>query len=526
MRKLLIALSLLICQISFSQTGKKISELTSRTPSFLSTEYFPITYSGLNYKVSLFDLRKMITATAPLVYDNSTGVLSLSTLSNSALTNSTISGIALGGTLYNLTPGWGLTGVAYNGSAARSLIVDSTAVTTPYYVSQHGGSGGSAVGWLADVRVSNGDGEEVTLSGAQTVNGISVTTGDRVLVWDNANQAKSGIYVVNTSGAWARATDADSPSEIIGAKVMAREGPNNGGYNGLYDFYRNLNNTTGQYVVDTVGGAGTDAIYFRPIRYGAAPVTQGYVDAADGGLQTQINFLQSGKEPLRYKVYRVILRGDDPPSIISTITDDFSDTPVLARTSFGIYTLTSTDFGSDANNVPPIIKSFAYVGSSGYGSILKGSLTAPNTYTLETILSNGTNDDINSIFGVDVEIEIRVYAIDQPSPNFPFSTRPRTLALTLTQSGVDDPTVDAEAVNEVGQYEISYSGTGDYNIHSAGNFTAGKTSGFYSALNDMPTKTITGARVDDDNYRIQTFNAGTPVNDVLTNSFIKIEIYP
>jgi len=48
---------------------------------------------------------------------------------NSALTNNTISGVALGGNLFALTIGTGLTGTSYNGSAAVTIAIDSTVAT-------------------------------------------------------------------------------------------------------------------------------------------------------------------------------------------------------------------------------------------------------------------------------------------------------------------------------------------------------------------------------------------------------------
>lgn len=53
----------------------------------------------------------------------------------------------------------------------------------------------------------------ITLSGAQTIDGVSVTTGDRVLVKDQSTASGNGIYVA-ASGAWSRASDADSDAEV------------------------------------------------------------------------------------------------------------------------------------------------------------------------------------------------------------------------------------------------------------------------------------------------------------------------
>ncbi len=56
----------------------------------------------------------------------------------------------------------------------------------------------------------------ITLSGTQTIDGVAVIAGDRVLVKDQANAALNGIYVV-TGTTWSRATDYDfSPSGEIG----------------------------------------------------------------------------------------------------------------------------------------------------------------------------------------------------------------------------------------------------------------------------------------------------------------------
>jgi hypothetical protein len=68
------------------------------------------------------------------------------------------------------------------------------------------------------------------LTGAQTVDGVAVATGDRVLLKNQTNGAENGIWVANTSvaGAWTRATDADQDQEVTpGAFVFVEEGAQN-----------------------------------------------------------------------------------------------------------------------------------------------------------------------------------------------------------------------------------------------------------------------------------------------------------
>jgi len=63
----------------------------------------------------------------------------------------------------------------------------------------------------------------ITLSAPQTIDGISVIAGDRVLVKDQSTPATNGIYVV-AAGAWTRAIDMDAWSEIPAAFTFVEQG--------------------------------------------------------------------------------------------------------------------------------------------------------------------------------------------------------------------------------------------------------------------------------------------------------------
>lgn len=80
--------------------------------------------------------------------------------------------------------------------------------------------------WKQSVRVATT--ANITLSGLQTIDGVSVQAGDRVLVKNQSTAAQNGIYVA-ASGAWTRATDADSGAEVTsGMAVMVTEGTTQG----------------------------------------------------------------------------------------------------------------------------------------------------------------------------------------------------------------------------------------------------------------------------------------------------------
>jgi hypothetical protein len=65
------------------------------------------------------------------------------------------------------------------------------------------------------------------LSGTQTIDGVAVIVGDRVLAKNQTTASQNGVYVV-AAGAWTRATDADSAGEITpGAFWYVEEGTSN-----------------------------------------------------------------------------------------------------------------------------------------------------------------------------------------------------------------------------------------------------------------------------------------------------------
>lgn len=67
----------------------------------------------------------------------------------------------------------------------------------------------------------------ITLSGTQTIDGVSLSAGNRVLVKNQSTGSENGIYVVAT-GAWSRATDADTNAEVTaGLFTFVEEGTDN-----------------------------------------------------------------------------------------------------------------------------------------------------------------------------------------------------------------------------------------------------------------------------------------------------------
>lgn len=116
----------------------------------------------------------------------------------------------------------------------------------------------------------------ITLSAPQTIDGIALVAGDRVLVKNQTAAAENGIYIVQAA-AWTRATDADTISEVAGATVNVDSGTQ-----GSQLWSNNLKTT------DTLGT--TAMVWTRLINTGdVGSVVQGYnatLAAVAGGTYT------------------------------------------------------------------------------------------------------------------------------------------------------------------------------------------------------------------------------------------------
>lgn len=69
-----------------------------------------------------------------------------------------------------------------------------------------------------------------------TIDGIVLATGDRILIKDQTTASENGIYVVAAAGAPSRSADANTSSEIASAFVFVEEGTTNGDTAWFTDF--------------------------------------------------------------------------------------------------------------------------------------------------------------------------------------------------------------------------------------------------------------------------------------------------
>lgn len=197
-------------------TGGDIYFTTGSGSSFASTERFRILANGA------WSVGSTGTATG-------TSGQVLTSAGNAAPTWQTASGAAgtlTGATLASnvlassLTSVGTLTSLAVTGNVTSADPTISTHLTTKQYVDTMV----QGLTWKTAARVAST--VNLTLSGTQTIDGVAVVAGNRVLAKNQTTASQNGVYVV-AAGAWTRSVDMDgapSVGEVNGAAVYITDG--------------------------------------------------------------------------------------------------------------------------------------------------------------------------------------------------------------------------------------------------------------------------------------------------------------
>tara|TARA_R110000782_G_scaffold11362_2_gene34618 strand:- start:385 stop:1530 length:1146 start_codon:yes stop_codon:yes gene_type:complete len=121
----------------------------------------------------------------------------LSSVPNSSLANSTISGVALGGTLFSLSAGAGLTTTAtYTGAAARTLSIDSASMAPFFATASYAGVSGDVL--ISSAGVATIQANSVALGTDTTGNYVgALGTGTGVTIGSNSGENTSPTIAVN-----------------------------------------------------------------------------------------------------------------------------------------------------------------------------------------------------------------------------------------------------------------------------------------------------------------------------------------
>lgn len=213
----------------------------------------------------------------------------------------------------------------------------------------------------------------ITPSGTQTIDGVALVAGQRVLVKDQTNAADNGIYVVD-AGTWPRATDMDSTTpinEINGAAVFVEEGT--------------VNADTAWTQIDNVQVLGTDPLQFVQFA-GAGSYTAGNGLQLVGNqfsLVSPVSVSNGGTGTSTAPTNGQLLVGNGTGYTLSTIT---GGTAISVNNGAGTITIDNTGVTSLAGTTNEIEVS-ASTGAVTIG--LPNDVTIANSLTVSGLTPNG-----------------------------------------------------------------------------------------------------------------------------------------
>jgi hypothetical protein len=135
-----------------------------------------------------------------------------------SITNSTINSTTIGAT----TPSTGVfTNIATTTGTIATAATGPTDIVNKQYVDYFA----AGLSWKQPALTATS--ANITLSGLQTINGVTLVAGDIVLVKDQTNAAQNGIYVASAT-AWTYSVGGDTWNEYIGAIIFITSGALNG----------------------------------------------------------------------------------------------------------------------------------------------------------------------------------------------------------------------------------------------------------------------------------------------------------
>lgn len=222
----------------------------------------------------------------------------------------------------------------------------------------------------------------ITLSGEQTIDGVSVVDGDRVLVKSQTDTTENGVYVASTS-AWARALDFNRDADIVeGTLVYVTQGTINAHLT---------------FAIDTASPAIGSAMAFRTlVDLGLEIGTN--VQAYDA-LLTAIAALTTANNKLPYFTGVDTLTLTDLTAFARTLLDDADAATARATLLLGLAALLDTSSDTDFGNNTSELADRGTIASFVANSIVRNTF-GPTTLNTETAI------DFSSIPATATEIEI------------------------------------------------------------------------------------------------------------------------
>ena len=245
------------------------------------------------------------------------------------------------------------------------------------------GTNATTASWVvpAAITVQIATTAAITTTGVQVIDGITTTTGDRVLVKNQGAASGNGVYVA-AAGAWARSNDMSTALDVAATIVVVQYGTVNGGKQFATTFKATdtINTTamnwfqvTSGTVPATTGGTGITSYVIGDLLY--ADTTTSLAKLADAALTNVLISGGVGAAPSWGKVVASsMLSATGSPSATTYLRGDNTWATV---TGGGTGTVTSVSAGNGMN----------FTTITGSGSVTMGvpsSITSASTNTVGT----------------------------------------------------------------------------------------------------------------------------------------------
>ena len=263
-----------------------------------------------------------------------------------------------------------------------------------------------------------------SFANGQTVDGVTLVTGDRILIKDQATGSENGIYTVNSSGAPTRATDFDSNAEVTsGAFTFVEEGT----VNGDGGFVLTTNDPI------TVGTTSLTFVQFS----GAGQITAG-TGLSKSGNTLNVNI---GSDVQAYDADLTAiaaLSSADGNFIVGSAGGWVVESGATARTSLGLGDIATQDHDSidiDGGNIDgvTIATSDVTVGSTKTLDVSAGTLTTSAAQNLAIVQGAASNIDIGGY-----ELRAQTLNSDVSTGTAPLTVSSTTKVANLNADKLDD----------------------------------------------------------------------------------------
>lgn len=306
-----------------------------------------------------------------------------------------------------------------------------------------------------------------------TIDGITLVTGDRILIKDQAAPAQNGIYIVQASGAPVRADDMNAASEVDGTFVIVEDGTTNQG--------------TFWYTISEVTTLDTDAIVWVRVDK-ATDITAGN-GLSFSGLTLNVGTASSS---------RIVVNANDIDLATTAVT------PASYGSATQVATFTVDAYGrlTTAGNTAIAIGTGAVTGLEEFiEDTVDGLLVEGDNISLA--YDDGANTltiDADNVYTADGTIPAttnRIITLGDSDSTFRVANSSAELALNVFDRGVSLISSTAQVlVTNTGLF-VTLSSTGDATITDSRSTTTGlEYAADYSA--DFTDRTLVDKQYVDD----------------------------